>query len=254
MFIAYLDESGDRGVAGSQTYTIGCVMVEANAWPGVFDSLISFRRFVRLRFKVPVRMELKANYLVRGGGPLRPLRLPEAVRRVIFRQSLRLLPKLGLTTFAVLIRKPQLQARTPGADPRDIAWEFTLQRLERFSTKNGVPILIVHDEGDALLIRKFARKARRAGTAGSFFGTGNLRVPARLLLDDPVPRQSHQSYYIQMADMVAYAAFRHFIPPPALPAPRIHVVTAAMWDDLGTSRLLSVNALRGGQAGLVAWP
>ncbi|MGZ6644274.1 MAG: DUF3800 domain-containing protein [Solirubrobacteraceae bacterium] len=94
----------------------------------------------------------------------------------------------------------------------DIAWEYLLQRLER--SFRGTEVPVVHDEGDELAVRKRARKARRAGTAGSAFGTGVLNVPFANLLDDPVPRNSTQSYFLQLADLNAYAAFRRKYPPP----------------------------------------
>jgi hypothetical protein len=78
VYLAHIDDSGDDGVrsgASSQSYVLGCVMVTAEAWPGTFDQLIDFRRFVKMRFDVPVRAELKANFLLHNRGPLRRRRL-----------------------------------------------------------------------------------------------------------------------------------------------------------------------------------
>ncbi|MCU1494514.1 MAG: hypothetical protein JWO62_2278 [Acidimicrobiaceae bacterium] len=251
MYLAYVDESGNGGLPGSRTFSLGVVMVESERWPDVFDELIDYRRFVFRRFKVPVRAELKANYLLRNGGSLRPLHLSEPARYAIYRGHLRLQAKLELTAFAIVIDKVALQTRRPGTDPRDVAWEYLLQRLERFTTKNQTEALLVHDEGDSHRVRLLARKARRAGSAGSAFGLGYLRRPARRVIDDPVPRDSTQSYFIQMADLNAYAAFRHIIPPP----PRaFQVVPQGMWDELGEARLQAVNTVRGGPAGIVVYP
>jgi uncharacterized protein DUF3800 len=133
----------------------------------------------------------------------------------------------------------------------DIAWEYLLQRLERsFRTSE---VLVVHDEGDAITVRKRARKARRAGTAGSAFGTGLLNVPFANLLDDPVPRNSQQSYFLQLADFNAYAAFRRMYPPPAR---RGKVVPARMWDYLAGAHFTAVrNTARfGGAPAIVPGP
>lgn len=176
-----------------------------------------------------MRAELKANYLIRGGGPLRPLHLSESARFGIYRQSMRLHDKLGFRTFSILIDKQ----RHPDRSADGLAWEYLLQRLERFSTQDrpGTThlILIVHDEGNAPLVRAYARKARRAGGAGSRFGTGYMRLPFGGLLDDPIPRDSKQSYFLQLADLAAYAAFRRYYPPPPRP---VHVVPEDMWDQL----------------------
>ena len=118
-------------------------------------------------------------------------------------------------------------------------------------SKGNTEVLLVHDEGDALRVRGLARKARRAGSAGSAFGTGYLRRPAQRVIDDPVPRDSTQSYFLQMADLNAYAAFRHVVPPPQR---RTQIVPQSMWDELGTARLLAVSQLAGGPPGIVKYP
>jgi hypothetical protein len=136
-------------------------------------------------------------------------------------------------------------------DPRILAWERLIQRLERFSTKGTSPLMLIHDEGDASLIRSAMRKARRAGTAGSAFGTGSLQVPARFFVEDPVPRRSDHSYFVQLADLVAYAAFRYVYPPGPKTAA---IVPQKTWDQLGEARYLPVSALAGGPPGLVLAP
>lgn len=251
MYFAYVDESGDAGASGSRTYTLGCILLASSTWPGAFDEVIDFRRFLRSHFGLPVRAEIKANHLLRNGGAFRPLALSESARFGVYRLHLRLQAKLGLQSFAVVIGKPALARIKPSTDPRDVAWEYLLQRLERFTTKNDTEVLLVHDEGDEARVRRLARKARRAGSAGSAFGTGSLRRPATRVLDDPVPRDSTQSYFLQMADLNAYAAFRYVVPPPHR---RVQIVPQSMWDELGGARLLAVSELSGGPPGIVKYP
>jgi hypothetical protein len=220
VYVAYVDESGDDGTGkgASKSYALGCVMFDAVEWTATFDQMIGFRRFVRARFNIPMRAELKANYLLRIGGPLRERPLSEMARFKLYRALVRIQPKLGMTTFAVVIDKPAAMKKFATARPTsDVAWEYLLQRLERRAAKEKTEILVVHDEGDALMIRKRARNAQRAGTAGSNTGIGVLNVPFTRLLDDPVARNSQQSYFLQLADLNAYAAFRRLYPPPSRP-------------------------------------
>lgn len=254
MDLAYIDESGDAGYKGSRTYTLGCVLIEDNAWPDAFDAFLTFRRFLRDSFRIRVRDELKANFLLRGSGPLKDLKLGDQQRRAIYRQHMRLAKKLPVRVFAVVIRKEHIQKRS--LNPRDVAWEFLLQRIERHSTTNVSPIMVIHDEGDALDIRKLARKARRANTAGSAFGTQRFRLPARLLIDDPVPRQSDQSLFIQLADLAAFAAYRRLYPPPPGRYPVCH---ARMWDEIGQAQYtpatwLAASTGAAQHAAIVSWP
>jgi Protein of unknown function (DUF3800) len=244
MYIAYVDESGDDGADGSRTYALGCVMVDAESWTASFDGLIAFRRFVRECYGIPVRAELKANYLLRNGGPLREHPLPARARFRLYRAHMRIQAKLGLTSFAVVINK-QKAAKKFGTNraSSDIAWEYLLQRLERRATKEDTQILVVHDDGDASTVRQRVRKARRAGSAGSAFGTGSIKVPFTRLLDDPIARDSRQSYFVQLADLNAYAAFRRLHPPPKR---QVQIVPELMWDELGKARFKPVRSLAGG--------
>jgi hypothetical protein len=253
MYLAYVDESGDDGARGSVSYALGCVMIDGSNWASAFDGMIAFRRFLRTRFGIPVRVELKANYLLRNGGPwLSHHPLPSRMRHAISRGHLRIQSKLGMTAFAVVIDKAKATSKFGGRRvTSDIAWEYLLQRLERRATKEGTQILLVHDEGEALTIRKRARKSRRAGTAGSAFGTGILSVPFMRLLDDPVPRGSHQSYFLQLADVNAYAAFRCLYPPPLR---TVQIVPQGMWDELGAARFRPVRQFGTGPLAIVPGP
>src|SRR5690606_24815536 len=128
-------------------------------------------------FGVPVRAEIKANYLLHNGGPFRALALSESARFAIYRGHMRLQEKLGFQSFAVVIVKKSLWARTPTADPREFAWRYLLQRLERFTTNASTEVLVIHDEGESKLIRGYVRKMRRYSTVGAHFSPGSLSRP-----------------------------------------------------------------------------
>ena len=235
MYLSYIDESGDTGSrtqGGSRTYTLASVAVSAAEWADVFDELVKFRRHLKTKFGVPARAEIKANWLVRSAGDLRPLNLNDVERRAIYELHMKLLNWNRFSVMAVVIDKP------PDREPvnvSDLAWESMFQRLERFSAPdkgNAGPAVIIHDEGDETRIRKQARQRRRYGTAGGAFG-GQVRRDFRLLTDDPHPKNSKHSYFVQLADLVAYAAYRRCVPPPAM---RINVVTGGTYPLIGSSR------------------
>jgi hypothetical protein len=112
--------------------------------------------------------------------------------------------------------------------------------------------VLFHDEGDDGRVRALARRFRRVGSAGSAFGHGYVKVPFRGLVDDPVSRRSHESLFVQLADLTAYAAFRRVYPPPPHAVP---IVPEHMWEELRGAVLTEVNQRAGGpSAGIVAWP
>jgi Protein of unknown function (DUF3800) len=241
VLIAYIDESGDTGEVeqgGSPTYTLGCVLIDADLWPTAFDEMLAFRQRLRNTFKLPMRAEIKASSLLRNSGDLRALQLGPTSRHVIFRAHMQELDRLPARAFAVVVdKRPPLRNRDSCFN---LAWEALLQRLERTSTKEKATFMVVHDEGDEEAIRRWVRKARRYLTAGSAFGGGSLQHAARLLVDDPVLRKSHHSYFVQVADLVAYAAFRAVV----APSPTLtRVCPASMWDEIGSATHSAVSAL-----------
>jgi hypothetical protein len=50
-------------------------MIDASDWNGSFDDLVAMRRRLKSSFGIPVRAEIKANYLVRNGGPFTKLNI-----------------------------------------------------------------------------------------------------------------------------------------------------------------------------------
>jgi hypothetical protein len=242
VLVAYIDESGNTGDpnnGGSLTFTLGCVLVDADNWPTAFDGLLRFRRRVRDKFGVHMRAEIKANYLLRNGGDLRTYNLGHGARHVIYRAHLRVLTPLGVRAFAIVVDKRA--GYTSPTDCFNTAWETLLQRLERTSTKERTRFLVIHDEGENDAVRRWVRRARRYLTAGSAYGGGQIVTPASFLVDDPVARQSRQSYFIQVADLLAYAAFRSVVPP----GPNIEsICPQGMWGEVGEATHRAVAALK----------
>ena len=67
-------------------------------------------------------------------------------------------------------------------------------------------------------------------------------------MEDPSDRQSHDSYFIQLADWNALACHRSVYVDPT------GTIPGDLWDELGDRRLLEVNSVTGGPPGLVVWP
>lgn len=245
MLLAYVDESGNTGDVAKRgaplTYSLGCVLlVDADRWPAAFDEMLAFRRRLKQKFGLPMRAELKANYLLRNSGPLQSLNLGPGARRMIYRAHMRVMSTLPARVFAVVVDK-RAKHGMPVAEVFNLVWEGLLQRLERTSTKEDSTFVVIHDEGDDENIRKWVRRSRRYLTAGSAYGTGPRQHAARLLVDDPVSRWSHQSYLVQSADLVAYAGFRALIPPSPGVAAVCHQDT---WDELDTAIHWPVTQVR----------
>ena len=235
MFLCYMDESGDPGVhpgSPTPTYTVACVFVHASDWVGLFDDLIRFRRYLRANFGLRMRQEIKANELVKGSGPWASLPHGERVRKRIYRSVMRFQAKTErVKTFAVVIDK----SRCSTADEvRETAWRHALERVEVFARHNSDTVMLFPDSGNYDRFRRLSREMRRYSHVGAMIGGGTLSRPlASVLIDDPVERDSTQSYFVQLADLDAYAAYRKERPDPLFPV--------TMWDELSSAILWEAN-------------
>lgn len=249
MLLAYVDESGKTGDparGASQTFTLGCVLLNADAWPQAFNRLIDFRRRVKVRFAIPMSAEVKASYLISGRGDLGGLVPAPAERRLIYRAHLHQLPTLPAEAFAIVLAKDRHtdsagHFKLSHSAVMTLVWDTLLQRLSNASEQYDTPVGIFHDEGEDGTIRRLVRRSRRYLTAGSLHGVGQVDIPLTRLVDDPTPRRSHQSYFTQLADLVAYAAFRSVKPPGRRIA---EVCPEAMWDEIGVATRKEVNSRR----------
>jgi hypothetical protein len=247
MYFAYFDESGDPGYVNSptQAFVLSCILLHDKKWLQTLDHLVSFRRYLRDNFGLPPRAEIKASWLIRNKGPFKQLRLNDTARLRLYERAMRLQEKCGTTTvFAIVIDKSKIKKQT--TSPREYAWQFAIQRLERFGTDNGENIHILPDEGHGMFITRMLRKMRRHHMVPSAFGAAPLNRPAINIVEDPSDRKSHASYFIQLADLNAYAAHRLLLP--------TRTVGAELWEAIGDARLRQVNQLTGGPPGIVVWP
>lgn len=242
MLIVYVDETGDpsgppsRG--GSPEYALGVVVVDSKKWQATFDGLIQLRRRLRASFGIPATAEVKASDLIRNEGWFKGARLSASQKKYVYRQHLRALEDLEAQAFAVWVDKRSLEASGRLSATRTMVWEMLFQRLQRtFATE---PLIIVHDEGEELTIRKLARKARRYLSAGSAFGRGSRRGDLANLMDDTVARRSHESLLVQCADLVAYAAAKAMIPGGSRAS---RVCPPGTWEILGDACIEAVNSL-----------
>ncbi|MGN6272266.1 MAG: DUF3800 domain-containing protein [Protaetiibacter sp.] len=245
MLFAYVDESGNTGEVSKKGstpfYALGCVLLDADQWPDAFEKMIEFRRSIKSSFGVPVRAELKANYLIRNSGSLAGSPLAPAQRGLIYRYHLHTIAAIRARAFGIVIDKRP--SDLSGQAVLELAWSTLLQRLERTTHYDQQRLMLIHDEGENDAVRKQYRKARRYLTAGSAFSGGSIRLAAPDFVEDPVPRSSASSYFIQLADLVAYASWRSVVPPSSSVA---RVVPQHMWMQLGSAIHRPVNSLAGG--------
>lgn len=256
MFLCYFDESGDAGVPSAtlrpptRWFVLNCVLVYETAWLDVLDELVALRKDLRVNYGLPPREELKGCHFRNGRGIFAGRGIGRTQRMDIYRFIMNFQSSLPIKTFSVAVQKQQAAAK--GWDPRYCAWTFALQRLDKMCRDEDDRCSIFPDEGHGFFIRQRIRSMRRYHHIPKHYGPGSLRLPISRILEDPNDRKSEASYFVQLADLNAYATHRSLYIEPIRKMPQ------NIWDNLSTplddARLLEVNAVRGGPPGIVKYP
>ncbi len=247
MYFAYFDESGDSGFNNSptDTFSLSALLVHDKDWLKALDQTIAFRRYLRDQFHISPRAELKASWLVHNKGDINDAGLSYPARMAAYQSAMRFQRKTHLfKVFTVVVVKSRIAKKT--IDVRDTAWQYAIQRLERFGTANKDNIHVVPDDGHGEFIKKKIRTMRRFHYVPSAFGEGSLDRKAENIVEDSSDRRSSESFFVQLADLNAYAAFRKVFPGNSF--------GEKIWDELGEARVSEVNHLTGGPTGIVVWP
>ena len=211
MYFMYVDESGDSGLINSpkQYFILTGMVVHETKWQETFEQLIDFRRRIKERFGVKLREELHAFELISKPKQLR--RITKNNRLAIVRQFAIELGLMDTIQFInIVVDKAN---KPPDYDVFENAWKALIQRFENtLMHKNFLDYqhesehgLIFPDRTDDKKLTKIIRKMRRYNpipNVGDYGQYQNLKL-ARIL-EDPVFKDSQDSFFIQSTDLVAY--------------------------------------------------
>lgn len=221
MYLMYVDESGDPGMKNSPSrYFIltGLVVHELNQ-QACFEQLIDFRRRMRDAFGLKLRQEIHAyDFVSRHPGELSTIKKND--RLSIIRFLARELSSMrDLNIINVVVDK---SVRPESYDPFEHAWTVLIQRFENtisyrnFSGARNADDrgLIVADKGEDLKLTKLLRKMRRYNPIPnrSAVGSGYRNLVISKIIEDPIFRDSRDSYFIQVCDLAAFL-MKQFIEP-----------------------------------------
>ncbi len=229
--------------APTSFFALAAVIVHDKNWLKTFNATVQFRRHLRNNFGILAKTELKAFWLVHGKSHFRRDDLPFNKRMAAYKEAMRFQKKCGLfRTFAVVVKKSRELK-----DPRDIAWKLAIERINRFGEVNNETMHVLPDDGHNDLIKRKIRKMRRFHYVPSAYAAAPREQKMENIVEDPSDRKSHESYFVQFADINAYAAVRKIYPGTN--------IGGELWDGLDDSRILEVNAKTDkGPPGIKVWP
>src|SRR5207248_1668026 len=89
--------------------------------------------------------------------------------------------------FSIAIDKAPAHARN-NRDPRETAWTYAIQRLDRLAKEKDDKVMVFPDEGHAPLIKRLIRRMRRFHQIPGHFGQQILSIPTERIIEDPNDR------------------------------------------------------------------
>jgi hypothetical protein len=210
MHIAYYDEAGDDGFPkrSSPLFVLTALYLHYLNWKPAFEQVHEFRRQLRAEFDLPVKLEMHTKYFLLGKDPYRNLQLPDADRLRIMSLFCDLIASLQVRIVNVAIVKPKIQKHD--YEVLDTALKYSVQRIEndlRPSVNAENKFLLLTDTGRVGKMRKTTRRIQRINYIPSKFGPSSYRSEIRSLIEDPLPKDSAESHFIQLADVVAQIVY-----------------------------------------------
>lgn len=261
MYFIYVDESGDPGLSGGGTdfFYISGLIVHETHWNTVFQRFLDLRRGLSSRYGIPQRTALHATEIVNGHGDFHHSQygLTPPQRFDLYREVMEFLAQLPeVRVLNVCVRKDRINIPLgPNFDLFDFTWRMFIQRFHTFVDRGGHLNrdneygLIFSDRTHNEQLRRLLRQMRAFNLVPSQIpGSPARPILVTRILDDPIPRESNHSYFVQMADMIAFALARRDYPRTNLQ--RFQFET---YFDIIDPILLKV-ASRNQPQGIVYWP
>lgn len=229
MYLMYVDDSGDCGLPSdgspSALFCLSGLVVHEMRWKETLDDLAAFRRWLYQKYKVNIEDELHTAEMISKPKKLAASlqRLPKHKRLAIIRHFADEIAKLSdVNIINVVVDK-----RTTKAKDKDEvfrwAWYAMFQRFEntiRFQNFPGPKNaddrgLVFPDNTDGQKLRQFLLTMRQQNLLKVRHSTGAYIYedkPIRVIVEDPVLRDSRESYFIQAADCAAFLLKQSILP------------------------------------------
>lgn len=213
MHIAYYDESGDDGYPSysSEIFVLSALYLHYLNWKDTHIHIKEFRQSLKKEYNLPIKTEMHCkSFLLKW--PYRDFNLSKDDRVEIIRLFCELISELNIKIINIAIVKPQI--KYPNYDVLDTALKYSVQRIENDMNLRKNPdnrFMIITDPGRVGKMRKTTRKIQRINFIPSILYHGTYRKEIDSLVEDPMQKDSKESYFIQLCDIVAYIVYLYAI-------------------------------------------
>lgn len=225
----YVDDSGDCGMptAGSPSrlFCLSGLVVHELRWKNTLADLARFRRWLHDKYQVNIEDELHGAVMIN-----KPAKLASSLQRLKKHERLAVIRHFadaiaGLSDVSVInVVVDKGTGRVPDKDEVfRWAWYAMFQRFENTIRYQNFPGpknaddqgLVFPDNTDGQKLKRFLQTMRLSNPLKIRQHSGNFVYddkPIRVIIEDPVLRDSRESYFIQAADCAAFL-LKQFVDP-----------------------------------------
>lgn len=205
MYISYFDESGDDGYPkfSSDIFVLTSIYFHHKDWQGLYSANQDFRKKLKESYGLLIKEEIHAKELVTDKDPYHGRFTKEQRRDLIF-EIFHFIASIDIKIISVAIDK--LKIRRPQYNVLKNALTYNVQRIENSLNTLGdeSKFIIITDEGRVGKMRDTTREIQRINYIPSQFNQYGYRKEIKNLIEDPLPKNSNQSYFIQLAYVVSF--------------------------------------------------
>lgn len=211
MYFMYVDESGDPGMLpGSPTtyHVLAGLIVHESQWRNLLDDLMRFRRRLQHTHGLSAREEVHAVELMQSHRS--PWTIPRHIRLDILKKTIDFCASQNCIRIIGVV----LDKRQNGNDVYLRSWSTLIQCYENVLMSRGLPCtrnhfdhgMMICDNTDVRELTSLLRKHRASGVRP--LEDSKVDDPpilgVRAIVEDPVTRDSAESYFVQTVDVIAY--------------------------------------------------
>ena len=214
MYLMYVDESGDSGLVDSPTghFALSGLVIHESRWRDFVAQINVFRRTLRNVYGLPLRSEIHASQMIRR--PPIP-GMGRHIRLAILRNFIDELAKMDFISVTnVVINKATKQA---DYDVFLKSWQALFQRFENTLKHGNFPGghkddfgIVLTDATDGRKLQKLVRRMAVHNPVPNRFWPGYRNLPLLRIIEEPHPKDSKDSHFIQACDTCAYFVLQSF--------------------------------------------
>ncbi|MCK9617180.1 MAG: DUF3800 domain-containing protein [Lentimicrobiaceae bacterium] len=203
MYIAYFDETGDDGypVYSSELFILTSLYMHSSNWKENYYRIYEFRKELKANYGFPIKEEFHAKEFITDKDPYHGKYTANIRKEIIFR-FFQFIPSLDIKIISVAIDKQKIQR--PEYNVLKKALTYNVQRIENDLIKTQEKFLIITDEGRVSAMRNITRSIQKINYIPTGDGSGSYRKEIKCLIEDPLPKPSNESFFIQLVDLFSF--------------------------------------------------